>query len=180
VTIIFIAVAICFRLTTLAISIRNEWALKRAGGQEFGKTNSVVLTLAHIAFYVSAISEYLWFPTNAPDVISLLGVLIYAFGVLVLVAVIRALGRVWTVKLIIANGHVLVTGGLYRLMRHPNYFLNILPELVGLALALNAFTTLLIGLALYAIPLAIRIREEDRLMATAFPQSGSGRRCRAT
>ncbi|MCM2477313.1 DUF1295 domain-containing protein [Rhizobium sp. CG5] len=164
----FIAVAICFRLITLAISIRNERALKSAGGQEFGKTNSAVLTLAHIAFYVSAVSEYLWFPADASDVVSLLGVLIYASGALVLVAVIRALGRVWTVKLIIASGHVLVKSGLYRLMRHPNYFLNILPELVGFALTLNAFTTLLIGLPLYAIPLAIRIRQEDRVMPKEF------------
>ena len=165
---IFIAFAICFRLTTLAISIRNERALKRQGGLEYGKTNSAILTLAHVAFYASAIFEHLWF-VSTPGLLSIAGIVIYAFGALALVAVIRALGRLWTVKLILASGHEVVTGGLYRLMRHPNYFLNILPELIGFALALNACTTLLIGLPLYAIPLVIRIREEDRLMAAAFP-----------
>lgn len=167
---IFIVAAILFRLTTLAISIRNERALKLTGGQEFGKANSALLTLAHVAFYMSAISEYLWFAAPTPNFVSLLGVLVYLFGAIALIAVLRALGKLWTVKLILATDHVVVRSGPYRLMRHPNYFLNILPELVGFALALNSFMTLMIGLPLYAIPLVIRIRQEDRLMAKAFSQ----------
>src|SRR5437870_13907816 len=35
-------------------------------------------------------------------------------------------------KLLIASDHTLNQSGLFRWVRHPNYFLNILPELVGL------------------------------------------------
>ncbi len=69
-----------------------------------------------------------------------------------LVFVIHLLGRLWTVKLLIVRDHVLVTHQLFRWFRHPNYFLNILPELAGIALILNAHTTLVAGLALYAYP----------------------------
>ena len=40
-----------------------------------------------------------------------------------LVVVIRSLGRFWTVKLLLASDHVLVTNPLFRWVRHPNYFL---------------------------------------------------------
>jgi isoprenylcysteine carboxyl methyltransferase (ICMT) family protein YpbQ len=49
-------------------------------------------------------------------------------------------------------------------MKHPNYFLNILPELVGLCLVLGAFVTLIVGIPLYSILLFMRIRLENRLM----------------
>jgi isoprenylcysteine carboxyl methyltransferase (ICMT) family protein YpbQ len=49
-------------------------------------------------------------------------------------------------------------------VRHPNYFLNVLPELIGFALALNAVTTLLVGIPLYLVPLIIRIRQEEQVM----------------
>jgi len=72
------------------------------------------------------------------------------------------------VKLLIARDHELVTHPLFRRVRHPNYFLNILPELVGFALALHAWWTLVIGLILYAVPLTIRIRQEETAMAAKF------------
>jgi len=53
-------------------------------------------------------------------------------------------------------------------IRHPNYFLNIVPELIGLAFALHAFGTLIVVGSLYSIPLTIRIREEERVMRTTF------------
>lgn len=86
-----------------------------------------------------------------------------------LLVVSHLLGRLWTVKLMIARDHVLVTHPLFRWVRHPNYFLNILPELVGFALALHAWFTLVIGLAIYAVPLGIRIRQEERAMREHVP-----------
>jgi isoprenylcysteine carboxyl methyltransferase (ICMT) family protein YpbQ len=82
--------------------------------------------------------------------------------------VIRLLGRLWTVRLIIAEDHSLVRHRLFRIVRHPNYYLNVLPELVGFALVLHAYYTLLIGLPLYLIPLATRIRQEEQIMRKSF------------
>ena len=111
----------------------------------------------------TSIAEYLVRP--APfDWVSVTGLAIYAFGAVMLVVVIALLGRFWTVKLIIARDHDLVTHPLFRAVRHPNYYLNILPELVGYAVTLHAWLTLVVGLAIYMVPLTVRIRQEERVM----------------
>lgn len=163
----FVLLAILLRVATLVVSIRNERRLKADGAVEFGAANSTALALAHTLFYVSAATEGLW--RAAPlDAVSQAGFVLYGFGMAMLLVVMGLLGRLWTVKLIIAPDHRLATHPLFRLVRHPNYYLNILPELTGFALALHAFGTMLVGLPVYLIPLAIRIRQEDRVMRARF------------
>ena len=165
----FVALAVIFRAATLVVSKRNEQRLKAQGAVEVGAVNSAMLALAHISFYVAAIIEGLSSPGgHAFDAIAIAGLAIYLFAAAVLVAVIRSLGRFWTVKLIIAPDHELVANPLFRWVRHPNYFLNLLPELIGLALVLHAFNTLWIGLPFYLIPLIIRIRQEEAAMRARF------------
>ncbi|WP_290541262.1 isoprenylcysteine carboxylmethyltransferase family protein [Alistipes sp.] len=53
---------------------------------------------------------------------------------------------------------------LFRTVRHPNYILNIVPELIGVALLCNAWKTLYIGFPLYLCLLVIRIRQEECAM----------------
>ena len=165
----FVIAAFVFRFAMLGVSIRNEKALKAAGAREFGTKNSLWLALTHVAFYVAAAWEGLS-RGEAFDAVSALGLCIYLFGAVSLVAVVRILGRLWTVKLLIAREHVLIRHRLFRLFRHPNYYLNIVPELIGFALTLHAFGTLVVGGALYAIPLVIRIRQEESVMRQTFPE----------
>ncbi len=163
----FIVAAFVFRFAMLAVSIRNEKALRRNGAVEHGASNSKALAAAHVAFYLAASAEGIW--SAAPfDAVSVCGLVVYLFGVVMLVIVSRMLGRFWTVKLLIARDHDLVTKPLFRSVRHPNYYLNILPELVGFALTLHAYSTLAIGLAVYLVPLVLRIRLEERVMHERF------------
>ena len=163
----FVLLAVLLRLATLAVSIRNERRLKADGAVEFGAGNSAALALAHVVFYVAAAAEGFWRAAPA-DAISYLGFVLYGFGMVMLLVVIRLLGRLWTVKLILARDHELVQHPLFSAVRHPNYYLNILPELVGFALALHAYATLIIGLPCYLVVLAIRIRLEDQVMKGRF------------
>ena len=164
---IFIIAACIFRLVTLWASVRNERRLKASGAKEFGRGNSLVLGILHSLIYIAAIVEGAY--RGAPlDGISILGIVIYVVGAIGLVIVIRTLGRLWSLKLLIASDHVLITHPLFRVMKHPNYFLGVLPELIGFALALHAFLTLAIGLPLYLISLGLRIREEHRVMGQEF------------
>ena len=48
---------LAIRLATLRISIRNEKRLIQQGAVQYGKKNSLLLSVAHIAFYASAIIE---------------------------------------------------------------------------------------------------------------------------
>lgn len=165
---LFVAIAVILRIASLAISVRNERQLRAHGAIELGAMNSRVLAGAHVAFYIGAVIERLLGGPWAFDLLALAGLALYLFGMAALGAVIRGLGRLWTVKLILAKDHTLVASPLFRLVRHPNYFLNILPELAGFALVLHSYVTLAVGLPLYLVPLVIRIRQEERIMRERF------------
>ena len=164
----FFGAAFLFRVATLRVSIRHEKLLKRSGAIEYGSTNSLILALCHVGFYACALVEGLY-RHAAIDATTRIGISLYLLSSAVLLFVIHLLGEQWTVKLLISPDHVLIEHAFFRVLRHPNYFLNIIPELVGLALALHAFVALSVGLALYLIPLSIRIREEERVMQRKFP-----------
>lgn len=163
----FVAVAFVWRLITLVVSARNEKRLRGQGAREYGRANTIALAATHVAYYVVATIE--WLKSGVPVIpwISAIGVVLYILSAVALVLVIRSLGHIWTVKIYIAPAHPHVRSGVFRFSRHPNYFLNILPELVGFALALNAVWTLILGLPLYLIPLSIRIRQEEAAMRAA-------------
>ena len=164
----FVLIAVTFRLLMLLVSHRNEKALLAEGGREFGAANSMILACAHTLFYPCGAFEGLVSP-HAFDTVSTAGLMLYVFGAGMLLIVLRLLGRQWTVKLIVARRHALVTHALFRTVRHPNDYLNVLPELVGYALTLHAFATLCLRLPLYLLPLIARIRLEENAMRAAFP-----------
>lgn len=165
---IFVILAFAWRISTVVISTINERALRASGAREVGATNSILLALAHLAFYVAATVE----GAKSQELnftVSTVGVAIYLASAIALISVLRSLGRLWTVKIIINERQPFVRTGLFSWIRHPNYFLNILPELVGFALAMNAYWTLIVGLPLYCIPLVIRIGQEETAMSEAVP-----------
>ena len=151
------------RLLSLSYSIRNEKRLLKSGAVQYGKVNSLLLTLAHIVYYFSALYEAYTSGTTF-NYFSVCGVFIKGFAYAMLFYVIYKLHDVWTVKLYIIPDHRIEKSFLFRTVRHPNYYLNIIPELIGVALLCNAWYTLLIGLPIYACLLAIRIRQEERAM----------------
>ena len=78
-----------------------------------------------------------------------------------------SLGRSYGIRMDLFDGHRLVTGGPYRLTRHPMYF-GIVSFHVGATLAMESLALLAITL-LYVIPFtALRIRAEDSVLATGF------------
>lgn len=165
---LFFAVSFSFRIGTLAVSIVHEKVLKKDGAIEYGATNSRWLAIAHLCFYLSTLIEG-YIRKSPVDVATVIGFALYGVSVIMLVVVMRILGRLWTVKLLIARNHALIQHSLFGLVRHPNYFLSIVPELIGLALVFHAYVTLIIGGLVYSLPLVIRIRGEERIMKSHFP-----------
>jgi len=83
--------------------------------------------------------------------------------------------RLWPVFLLgdrfsglvaIQPGHVLVTGGIYGVIRHPSY-LGLLVGSLGWGLAFNTWVGVLLAAALLP-PLVARIHAEERLLASQF------------
>lgn len=76
------------------------------------------------------------------------------------------LGRNWSPVAVLKEGHALVRGGPYALVRHPIYA-GMLLALAGTAVTL-ATPVALAGLALLAAGIALRIRREEALLLGHF------------
>jgi isoprenylcysteine carboxyl methyltransferase (ICMT) family protein YpbQ len=157
-------VIVVFRIRVLLISKRNEQELLESGSKEYGKIVSKLLAILHTLFYFCALFEGIYKKVQF-DSIGLIGTLIIGLSFFILIRVIQILGKYWTVKLIFADKHTLNTNWLFKHVKHPNYFLNIIPELIGVTLVFHAWYTLLILLMPYGICLYLRIREENQLLA---------------
>lgn len=151
------------RLYFLAISIKNEKNLIALGAVQVGATNSKILAVAHIAYYFLALYES-YQGGFVADGISALGAIIVGLSLVMLAYIIKLLGYVWTVKVYILPNHPMNRAWLFKTFRHPNYFLNIIPELIGIALLCHAWTTLLVGLPIYLVILGVRIYQEEQAM----------------
>ena len=161
--IIFAAV----RISTVVISKRNENKLKNDGAEEYGIINTKILALLHSIFYLSCFIEA-YIQKAQINTVSIIGFFLYLFSIIVLFYVIHTLSPIWTVKLIIAKDHYVVNNFLFKHIKHPNYFLNIIPELIGISLIFQSYYSLITIFPIYLISLTIRIKQEERVMKEVF------------
>lgn len=164
--VIFFAAA-AVRIASVVVSKRHERVLRDEGAVEHGALNTRLLALAHGLFYLAAFGEG-WVRHAEFDGLSAIGLATFVAALAMLVWIVRLLGPVWTVKIMIARNHPVSRHWLFRNLRHPNYFLNILPELVGYSLIFHAWLTLMTGLPVYLVILIVRIVQEERAMRGLF------------
>ncbi len=171
--IIYLIVLFIFiiRLLFLKISKTNEAKILENGGREYGITNTKILTILHIIFYFSSLFEAIIKKVEF-DIFSLIGLVLIIFSMLMLYIVVKLLDGIWTVKLMIVKNHKFNNHFLFRSIKHPNYFLNILPELIGIALLCHSKITSMLVLPLYAIVMYIRIKEENMLIKEVIKPNG--------
>ncbi|MEU9545855.1 isoprenylcysteine carboxyl methyltransferase family protein [Streptomyces mirabilis] len=79
---------------------------------------------------------------------------------------IGTLGPRWNTRVMVVPGLPLVTSGPYRLLRHPNY-VAVVTEGAALPLVHTAWVTAAVFTVLNAVLLTVRIRCENRALATA-------------
>ncbi|WP_326734388.1 isoprenylcysteine carboxyl methyltransferase family protein [Streptomyces sp. NBC_01022] len=154
------------RLAELAVALRNtRWALAR-GGTESGRGHYPAMVALHTALLVGCLAE-----AGLADrpFVPLLGWTMVA----VVVAAqalrwwcIRTLGHRWNTRVIVVPGLPLVTGGPYRLLRHPNY-VAVAAEGIALPLVHGAWVTAVLFTALNAALMAVRVRCEEAALASA-------------
>lgn len=168
---IFFIVLFILRFYTLIISKKNEQKLKAMGAVAYGTSNSTLLVIAHFGYCIACLVEgILNHKAFMADQTTSAGIILYFLSIVVLYYVIYSIRHVWTVKLIIAPKayHTVNKNFLFKYIKHPNYFLNIIPELIGFAFMFHAYFTLIIGLPIYLIPLTIRIIQENRIIKDHF------------
>jgi isoprenylcysteine carboxyl methyltransferase (ICMT) family protein YpbQ len=167
-TIIFIFfAALVLRLISLVKSRQNEKRLIQQGAIEYGRKNSIALVLVFTLYWIACITEAVLLKKTANN-ISYIGAALFAFSMVMLLIVIVGLKDIWTVKVYILPNQRINKSFLFKYIRHPNYFLNVIPELVAVALICQAWYTLMIGLPVCLIPLTIRIVQEEKAMKEHF------------
>jgi protein-S-isoprenylcysteine O-methyltransferase Ste14 len=100
------------------------------------------------------------------DAMRYLGLTIYVVGSVLRVAPVFVLGRRFSGLVAIQEDHELVTGGLYRVIRHPSY-LGLLLVLFGWALVFRSGIGVLVSLLLIP-PLVARMNSEEALLESEF------------
>lgn len=161
------------RLIFLNISKKHEKAIIANGGKEYGIITTKWLTVVHILFYAACVWEA--FYNNVQfDLLSAVGLALLIFSMCMLCVVVRLLGNIWTIKLMLVKNHQFNNHWLFRTVKHPNYFLNIVPELIGVSLLCHAFYSAVFILPVYAYILFRRIREENYLLKEVIIPNTAG------
>ena len=147
------------RLVELPIAAANTKRLLASGGREVGAGHYPLIVAVHAAW----LAALWWSALGRPINLAFL-----AFFVLIefgRIWVLRTLGPRWTTRIIIVPGEKLVAGGPYRFVSHPNYLV-VIAEIAVLPLVFGLWQIAVIFSLLNAAILAVRIRAENRALAS--------------
>lgn len=103
-------------------------------------------------------------------IISIAGISILTLGVFLRYQAVWAFSakeQTWNSHIDADNVDVLVTAGIYRFLRHP-YYLSVMIELCGIALALNSFITMILVFLIQFPLLCKRTKDEDSALEKKF------------
>ncbi|OBI80397.1 isoprenylcysteine carboxyl methyltransferase family protein [Mycobacterium asiaticum] len=157
---LFILAIAAERVVELVVARRNAaWSIAQ-GGREFGRGHYPVMVSMHGLLLVSCVGE-VW-ALHRPF-ITWLGwpmVAIVALSTVVRWRCVATLGKRWNPRLIVIPGAPLVTAGIYKWIRHPNYTA-VAAEVAALPLVHSAWVTALVFSAANAAVLNVRIRAEN-------------------
>ena len=148
------------RLAELVIARRNTAALLARGAYEVAPRHYPLIVAVH-SLWLGALW---WFAPGKP----ILWPLVALFALLQAgrLWVLATLGERWTTRIIILPGAPLVASGPFRFVSHPNYLI-VIAEIAVLPLAFGLWQVALVFSLLNAGVLAIRIRAENRALASA-------------
>lgn len=154
------------RLVELVVAQRNaKWSIAQ-GGREFGRDHYPAIVSMHALLLVSCVVE-VW--TMGRPFVPWLGWPMFA--VVVISTAVRwrcvsVLGRRWNPRLIVIPDAPLVSDGLYRWLRHPNYTA-VVAEVAALPLIHSAWITAIAFSIANALVLTVRIRAENAALGYA-------------
>jgi methyltransferase len=147
------------RLGELALAERNTRRLLAQGAHEVGRGHYPLIVVVHAAWLIA-----LWLLAPGQPIHSVPLLLFVALQV-ARIWVIASLGERWTTRIIILPGAALVRAGPYRWVDHPNYLV-VMGEIAVLPLAFGLPAVALLFSLLNAVALRVRIREENKALAT--------------
>jgi protein-S-isoprenylcysteine O-methyltransferase Ste14 len=134
------------------------------------------LILGFVLAWLPAYTDRRDIGTIDGDAVRYLGLALFVVGSVLRVGAVFVLGRRFSGLVAIQEDHELVTGGLYRVIRHPSY-LGLLLGLFGWALVFRSAIGVLVSLLLLP-PLVARMNSEEALLESEFGERYSDYRRR--
>jgi protein-S-isoprenylcysteine O-methyltransferase Ste14 len=154
------AVFINFQLARRAHSVRNE-------RPSFIRTGSMLAFFAAIYLIIRfRVGVYEIPALGCPMAIA--GLALVVLGAAVNIMGRFALGRNWGNQVIIYQDHTLVTGGMYRIVRHPLYA-SLIWMFIGASLVFQNWASLLATLFVFLPAMFYRGKLEEKALAAQFP-----------
>ena len=147
------------RLIELRLADRNSRRLLGEGAVEFGRDHYAFIVGLHMIW----LAALWWWAPGQPIDLALL--VLFALLQLGRVWVIATLGDRWTTRIIVMPGAPLVRTGPYRFLKHPNYLIVTL-EIAVLPMVFGLWRIALVFSLLNAVILTVRIRAENRALAS--------------
>ncbi len=152
------------RVTEMLISKDNEkWLKENCHGVEVDESESKKMKIFHTCWFVALITETNISQSMQNGMAAIIIYVLLAAGMLVRFYSVEKLKQFWTIKIFSVDHQSLVTEGIYRFIRHPNYLV-VISEFILLPLLLNAYFTLIIFTVLNLFVITKRIKLEERTL----------------
>lgn len=100
-------------------------------------------------------------------IFQIFAVLLAAGSVWMANSAIRELGRQWSLQARLIEGHKLVTGGVYGVVRHPIYTA-MLGKMLATGIIISHWLVVLVAVVIFLIGTKIRTNSEEKLLRDAF------------
>ncbi len=136
-------------------------------GKDKNSLNILWITIFLSIFVSIFIANAFSMPILSSVYMKYTGLFLMIFGILARIAVIKSLGKFFTVDVTIREGHQLKTNGIYSILRHPSYAASLLTFL-GLGLYLNNYLSLAIAFIPTFIAFNYRISIEETALIEQF------------
>ena len=161
----FLSYHLLQRTIELALSRTNARRLLARGAREHGPGHFPALVVMHALFPVALVIEVVMLGAR-PGRFTWGWLALFAGAQLLRMASQRALGELWTARVIVLEGAPRVRSGVYRWLKHPNY-LAVAIELLSAPLMFGAWRTAVVFSIANAFALRTRIRCEEQALAGA-------------
>lgn len=170
----YLALLLVERTVELLVSGRNARRSLAAGGVEAGRGHYPAMVLFHAAALAACAVEPLLAPRPWPRAAAVVALAVALLAQGLRWWAVATLGPRWSTRIVVLPGAPPVTGGPYRLLRHPNYLAVVL-ELLAVPLIGGAVFTAAGASIGNALLLKLRIRAEERALGDSWARAFEGR-----
>lgn len=147
----------------LWISLRNSHFLRKQGARDIAPWILPFMSLIYVMFFIGSYLENLYREPALQMWWVALFLGLYVAAKILKFWAISALGKFWTMRVLVIPGAPVVDSGPYRWMKHPNY-VSVMMELSAIPLLGKCTFTFAASFVLFSILLYFRIQEEERAL----------------